>query len=178
MSAPSHDRLHRPTWCAVGLAASALLGSPAPTRAELGRFAGHWTHDVSASDQGYLSGEFPGMALAIEVDGEDLRITQWVGEVQDGIPLPGSGDTTVTYEIATDGNEHRLPLGHTGWRTVRASRQDETVLLSYPFGPTTTFVERWSVSEDGTQLHIERTQQRDGHERRQRIVFRRAPPPP
>lgn len=150
-----------------------LLAGALP--AQVSRFEGHWRHDPGASQQGYLTGEYPGMALRIVVDGSDLGVTQWVGEVQDGVPLAGSGERSVEYRLVTDGAAHRVPLGDDGWRQVTAAWQGDSLRLSFPFGPAARFVEVWSVGQDGASLVIERTWIRENGEREQRIVFRRVP---
>lgn len=156
------------------LAVTALLISVSAAAAEPARFAGRWLHDVAASQQGYLSGEYPGMSIEIEVNAENLRVTQWVGEVQDGFPLPGSGETTVEYDLIADGVERRLPLGHTGWRKTTVSWHDGSLRLSFPFGEIARFEETWTVSSDGSRLTIERKRWRGDDETVQRIVFRRS----
>jgi hypothetical protein len=152
-----------------------LLLSAIALPAQVSRFEGHWRHDVGASQPGYLSGEYPGMEVRIVVDGSDLVVTQSVGETQDGVPLPDSGERSVEYRLVADGAAHRLPLGETGWRQVTAQWQGETLRLAFPFGPSARFVESWTIAQDGSSLVIERTRTRDGAERVQRIVFRRVP---
>lgn len=150
-----------------------LLPVVSAASAEPARFAGRWLHDVGASQQGYLSGEYPGMAMEIAAESEKLHVTQWVGEVKDGFPLPGSGETTVQYELIPDGVERRLPLGHDGWRNTTVSWHDERLRLSFPFGEIARFEETWTVSSDGSRLTIERRRWRGDDETVQRIVFRR-----
>ena len=166
-------RTHTTRWIRRTLTAILLISVSAAAASEPARFAGRWLHDVGASQQGYLSGEYPGMSMEIEVKAENLRVTQWVGEVQDGFPLPGSGETTVEYDLIADGVERRLPLGHTGWRKTTVSWHDGSLRLSFPFGEIGRFEETWSVSTDGSRLTIERRRWRGDDETVQRIVFRR-----
>ena len=66
-----------------------LLVSPVPSATGANQeMTGVWRHDSATSDANYVSGEYPGRRLELAVGEDSIGITQTLGNVKDGIPLP------------------------------------------------------------------------------------------
>ncbi len=157
---------------ALGLPA-ASAGSSDTAVADL---AGYWIHDQGRSEQHYMGPEYPGRWMKVELVEGGIEVEQSLGGVRDGLPLPGSGETTAMWTLPTDGSLHEVTTGKFV-RSMSARWNDGALQLAYSIslGDEGEMVceEAWRPLDDGASIVIARTVRFGGREKTRRIFFRR-----
>jgi hypothetical protein len=119
------------------------------------------------------------MRIRVDGDGALLVIERTVGEVKDGIALPGSGLERSTWEVPTDDVVRTYPLGKYDW-PLRAAWVDNELVVHVGHPPpreSFRFEERWRIDRDGEALVVERRSTFEGKEKLRYHLYRRPTAP-